>query len=71
MALAGRELFQTRDVIEILNQLAEKEAELILRRHRESAEPTTYTEISDRVSREINANYARFFDFFEKHRYGK
>ena len=54
------------DVIAILNELAEKEAELILRRRRESIEPTTYTEISDRISREINANYARFFDFFER-----
>ena len=53
------------DVIEILNQLAEQEAELILRRHREAGETTSYTDISGQVSREINANYARFFEFFE------
>ena len=53
------------DVIAILNQLAEQEARLILRRHREAGGASVYTEISDRLSREINANYARFFDFFE------
>ena len=54
------------DVISILNQLAEQEAALILRRHREGGGSTAYTDISVNLSREINANYARFFDYFEK-----
>ena len=53
------------DVIAILNRLAEQEAALILNRHREIAGASSYTEISDLVSREINRNYTRFFDFFE------
>ena len=53
------------DVVAILNQLAEQEASLILRRHREAGGALSYTEISDLISREINANYARFFEFFE------
>ncbi len=53
------------DVISILNQLAEQEAELILRRHREGGGAILYTEISVSLSREINTNYSRFFDFFE------
>jgi len=53
------------DVITILNQLAEQEASLIIRRHREIGGTSSYTEISDLVSREINSNYTRFFDFFE------
>ena len=53
------------DVVAILNQLAEQEAHLILKRHSEAGDTLSYTEISDRISREINANYARFFDFFE------
>ena len=53
------------DVISILNQLAEKEAALILSRHREAGGTASYTEISDCLSREINANYAKFFEFFE------
>jgi glutamate dehydrogenase len=47
--------------------LAEQEAELILRRHREAGDTISYTEISNLISREINTNYARFFEFFEKH----
>jgi glutamate dehydrogenase len=53
------------DVVSILNQLAEQEADLILRRHREAGDTISYTEISNLVSREINTNYARFFEFFE------
>ena len=55
------------DVVSILNQLAEQEADLILRRHREAGGGISYTDISNLVSREINTNYARFFDFFESH----
>lgn len=54
------------DVVSILNQLAEQEADLIFRRHRESGDTILYTEISNLVSREINTNYARFFEFFER-----
>ena len=53
------------DVVAILNRLAEQEAHLILKRHSQAGDTLSYTEISDRISREINANYARFFDFFE------
>lgn len=52
------------DVLVILNQLAEKEARLILKRHNETGEP--YTIISDKISREINAHYAKIFAFFQK-----
>lgn len=70
LMLADQEFLENKaryvdDVIAILNQLAEQEANLILRRHGEAGDTLSYTEISDRVSREINANYARFFDFFE------
>ena len=53
------------DIITILNQLAEQEASVILSRHRECAGASSYTEISDLISREINSNYTRFFEFFE------
>lgn len=55
------------DVIAILNLLAEQEAEAILKRHREAAGTLSYTELSDRISREINRNYTGFFDYFEAH----
>jgi len=53
------------DVVEILNRRAEDEAELIFRRARTSPAPVLYTEISDKVSREINAHYSRLFNFFQ------
>ncbi|MCP3869156.1 MAG: amino acid dehydrogenase [Gammaproteobacteria bacterium] len=53
------------NVIEILNQMAEKEAFAILKRHQDAAGAVSYTEISDQISRDINIHYARFFDFFE------
>ena len=70
LMLSDEEFLQNKteyvsDVVTILNQLAEQEASVILRRHREIAGATSYTEISDLVSREINNNYTRFFDFFE------
>ncbi len=54
-----------RDVLEILERRAADEARLILRRHREEAGKRSFTEISDAVSLEINANKARLFAFFQ------
>nr|WP_224983419.1 NAD-glutamate dehydrogenase domain-containing protein [Geomonas agri] len=55
------------DVIRILNKRAEDEARLIFRRHREAAGAQLYTEISDAISTEINAQYAKLFAFFQKY----
>jgi glutamate dehydrogenase len=55
------------DVIEILEKRAEDEARLIFRRQRESGSSLLYTEISDDISQEINAHYARLFNFFQQH----
>ena len=53
-----------RDVLTILEKRARDEAELILQRHR--AHPALLcTEISDALSTEINANYARLYRFFQ------
>lgn len=54
------------DVIDILNRRAEDEAELIFRRSLLSPEPVLYTEISTRISQEINLHYSRLFRFFQK-----
>jgi len=52
------------DVLAILEQRAEDEARLILRRR--SVNPTlACTEISDAVSNEINGHYAHLFAFFQ------
>ncbi|QWV95301.1 NAD-glutamate dehydrogenase [Geomonas oryzisoli] len=56
-----------RDVIRILNKRAEDEARLIFRRHREAGGAQLFTEISDAISTEINAQYATLFNFFQKH----
>ena len=53
------------DVIGILNQMAEREANLILKRHRESKGTLFYTDISNDISREINAHYTRIFEYFQ------
>jgi glutamate dehydrogenase len=55
------------DVIDILEHRAQDEARLILRRHKEQGGNKLYTDISDEISREINAHYARLFTFFQKH----
>jgi glutamate dehydrogenase len=55
------------DVIEILENRAEDEARLIFRRFRKSGGALTYTEISEALSHEINAHYAKLFDVFKKH----
>jgi len=54
------------DVIAILNKRAEGEARLIFRRHREAGGTKLYTEISNEISTEINAHYARLFSFFQQ-----
>ena len=54
------------DVITILEKRAEDEALLIFRRHREPGSNLLFTEISDAISLEINAHYARLFNFFQK-----
>jgi glutamate dehydrogenase len=53
------------DVIDILNQRAEDEAELIFKRIRENNR-SLYTEVSDEISREINNHYAHLFNYFQK-----
>ncbi|ABB31959.1 Glutamate dehydrogenase [Geobacter metallireducens RCH3] len=52
------------DVLQILEKRAGDEARLILRRRREQP-GLLCTEISDSLSTEINANYARLFRFFQ------
>ena len=54
-----------RDVIQILNRLAEQEARLIIRRHHELGGVVPFTEISNLVSRQINEHYARMFAYFQ------
>ncbi|MCJ7499180.1 NAD-glutamate dehydrogenase [bacterium] len=63
--LAEKEQYVS-DVIEILNKRAADEARLILARHRDSDGTRLYTEISDDISREINAHYSRLFEMFRK-----
>lgn len=53
------------DVIDILNRMAEQEANLIIRRHREAQDALKYTEISNQLSHEINSHYAKMFDYFQ------
>lgn len=53
-----------RDVLAILVKRAGDEARLILRRRREKGNVLLCTEISDAISLEINAHYARLFAFF-------
>jgi glutamate dehydrogenase len=53
------------DVLAILEKRACDEARLILRRRLEPGCNLLYTEISDAISQEINALYARLFKFFQ------
>jgi glutamate dehydrogenase len=57
-----------RGVLEILERRSADEARLILRRHREEGGKRAFTELSDALSLEINANKARLFAFFESRR---
>jgi glutamate dehydrogenase len=52
-----------KDVLDILVRRASDEAHLIMARRREQGLPGT--EISDRISGEINGHYARLFRFFQ------
>ncbi len=54
------------DVINILNQMAEREALLILQRYQENNGSIPYTDISNNISREINDHYARIFEYFSE-----
>jgi glutamate dehydrogenase len=63
--LAHKERY-VRDVLTILEKRAGDEARLILKRRREQPERLC-TEISDALSGEINAHYARLFRFFLDH----
>jgi glutamate dehydrogenase len=53
-----------KGVLQILERRASEEAHLILARRRESGRPCT--EISDALSAEINENYARLFQYFQR-----
>jgi glutamate dehydrogenase len=53
-------------VLEILEKRAGDEARLILSRRREPGSGLLCTEISDAISNEINAQYARLFRFFQE-----
>ena len=53
------------DVIDILNHMAEQEARAILKRHRELKGSISFTDLSNKISREINQHYARMFEFFQ------
>jgi glutamate dehydrogenase len=71
LLLSGKEFLEQKeayvaDVIDILKKRAEDEARLIFRRYQEAGGVVLYTEISDAISTEINAHYARLFTFFQK-----
>lgn len=53
------------DVLEILNKMSEREASLIIKRHKEANGSLLYTDISTKISREINNHYDRIFDYFK------
>ncbi len=53
------------EVIEILNQMSEREASLILKRYADCSGQVSYTDISTDISREINDHYAKIFNFFQ------
>jgi glutamate dehydrogenase len=70
LLLSEQELVQhkeeyVRDVLEILERRSADEARLIMRRHREEGGKRAFTEISDAISIEINANKERLFAFFQ------
>jgi glutamate dehydrogenase len=63
--LAHKERY-VRDVLAILEKRAGDEARLILKRHRAQPE-LLCTDISNALSGEINAHYARLFRYFQEH----
>ncbi len=62
--LANKKCY-VQDVLEILNQMSEREARLILKRHSEANGTLYYTDISNKISREINEHYDRIFEYFK------
>lgn len=71
LLLSEREFLQHKeryvaDVLTILEKRAADEARLILRRHRECGGSLSYTELSDRISQNINSLYHRLFRFFSE-----
>ena len=54
-----------KDVLEILENRAEAEANGIFKRYRENDGNLLYTEISSAISTEINEHYAKLFAFFQ------
>jgi glutamate dehydrogenase len=63
--LANKERY-VADVLDILETRAADEARLIFRRYREPGNSALYTEVSAAISSEINAHYARLFDYFQR-----
>lgn len=55
-----------RSVFKILDKRAEEEANLIFERFREGGEKILYTDITNRISREINGYYSRLVAFFQE-----
>ena len=55
------------DVIKILELRSRSEADLIFSRYTESGGTIPYTQITHRISNDINELYERLFDFFSKH----
>ncbi len=54
------------DVLEILEKRAEDEARLIFRRFKQPGNNRLYTEVSEAISAEINAHYARLYSYFQR-----
>ena len=52
-------------MLQILNRLAEQEARLIIKRHREAGGVIPYTDFTNVISRQINEHYARMFAYFQ------
>jgi glutamate dehydrogenase len=53
------------DVLQILENRAQSEAELIFRRYQERKGAELYTRISQSISTEINEHYGRLFEYFQ------
>ncbi len=69
LLMSEKEFFEHKeryvaDVLDILVRRAADEARLIFRRRGEGQ--GSFTDISAAISREINAHYARLFDYFQK-----
>jgi glutamate dehydrogenase len=71
LLLSKEEFLSIKDVyvsqvISILKKRAEDEARLIFERFKKAQGRLLYTEISNAICAEINAHYARLFDFFRQ-----